>query len=101
MVLAGAMIIRSSKIRNRTTNDFPEGMHWECADCGHGFSTTRKEFSAWAAENDERLPCPECGENFTEVARLCPLPDCGAYHAEPNIVIDGNVCCPVCRKPIP
>ena len=101
VVVAGAMLTRSCKKHSRTTDDFPDGMHWQCVACQHGFSTPREEFAAWSAEHDERLPCPECGENTTAVAQRCPLPDCGAYHVARNVVIEGEVCCPVCRLPIP
>lgn len=100
VVTAGALLTRSSKQRSRAA-DFPDGMHWQCAACRHGFSMPREEFAAWAAEHDERLPCPECGKHTTAVAQRCPLPDCGAYHVAPNVVIEGKVCCPVCRLPIP
>ena len=101
VVALGAQIFRFTRQQTAST-DFPgDRMHFVCVDCLHGFDSTRKKFSAWADENDHPLPCPECGKQRTEVAQKCPLPDCGAYHSTPNVVIDGKVCCPVCQNPLP
>lgn len=100
LVCAGVIMSRSARHKEMST-DFPEGMHWLCSECQHGFSTSREEFASWAAKHDEKLPCPECGKNTAEVAQKCPLAECGMYHVEPNVVIDRKVCCPVCRNPLP
>jgi hypothetical protein len=100
LIAAGAQLIHFGRTQARSS-DFPDGMHWLCVECQHGFSIPRKEFAAWAAEHDERLPCPECGKPTTAVAQRCPLSDCGKYYSSPNLVLDGVVSCPVCREPLP
>ena len=99
-LIGAVQLINFSRTQGRPV-DFPDGMHWMCISCDHGFSIPREEFAAWAAENDERYPCPECGEQKTDVAQRCPHRKCGAYHVTPNAVIDGKVCCPVCKEPLP
>ena len=101
LLASTAGLVRHLNKRARTTTDFPDGLHWVCVSCNHGFSTSREEFAAWAEENDKRWPCSQCGEHTTAVAQRCPLSDCGAYYAENNVVLDGAVCCPVCRRPLP
>lgn len=82
--------------------DFPEGMHWLCQSCGYGFSTSRDEFAKWVEDHPGRTPeCPRCHKMTTVVARHCPLPDCGKYYTQVNVVLNGKVCCPICRQPLP
>ena len=82
--------------------DFPDGMHWLCESCQHGFSTSREAFADWAEEHpDQALECPQCHKQTTEIARHCSLPECGKYYTQVNLVVDGTVCCPICRQPVP
>ena len=101
ILIAAAFALKSTREQSGTA-DFPDGMHWLCPSCQYGFSTSREAFADWVDEHpDERLECPQCRRRITEVARHCPLPDCGKYYTQANLVLDGKVCCPICRQPLP
>ena len=101
ILVALVLLFKSTREQGRSV-DFPQGMHWLCSACQHGFSTSREAFAEWVDENpDLTLECPQCHKHTTVVARHCPLPDCGAYYTRPNQVVDGTVCCPICDQPLP
>lgn len=101
ILIAAAFLVKSTREQSHSA-DFPDGMHWLCQSCQHGFSTSREAFADWADEHpDQKLECPQCHKLATEVARHCPLPDCGKYYTRANLVVDGTVCCPICRQPLP
>ena len=101
ILMAVGFLLKSTREQSQSV-DFPDGMHWQCQNCQHGFSTSREAFADWAAEHpDQSLKCPQCHKQTTGVARHCPLPDCGKYYTRPNLVLDGTVSCPICRQPLP
>jgi hypothetical protein len=101
MVLAAVLFFRSAHKASESP-DFPDGMHWLCSNCKSGFTTSRDDFAEWLKVHPgQRIECPKCKGHETEVARRCPLPKCGRYYVERNAVIDGKVCCPVCKQPLP
>ncbi len=101
VVAAGALLFRSARKAGQSA-DFPDGMHWLCTSCGNGFTTSRDAFADWVKEHPEqRMECPKCKQRQTAVAKKCPLPGCGRYYVERNLVINGKVCCPVCKQPLP
>jgi hypothetical protein len=100
-LVAAVFLVKSTREQARSA-DFPEGMHWLCSSCQHGFSTSREAFAEWVDEHpDELLECPQCHKHTSKVARHCPLPDCGKYYTQANMVVDGTVCCPICKNPLP
>lgn len=101
LVAAGALLFKSVRKAGESP-DFPDGMHWLCLSCGQGFDTSRDTFAAWVKDHpDQPLECSKCKRPTTVVAKKCDLPGCGRYYTDRNLVIDGKVCCPVCRRPIP
>ena len=101
LLVAAALLVNFTR-KEKGSVDFTDGQHWLCTKCQNGFSTSREEYAAWLAKHPGQLPqCPKCGATATIVAKKCPLPDCGKYNAKPFLVIEGKVCCPACRKPIP
>ncbi|MCX6925507.1 MAG: hypothetical protein NT154_20205, partial [Verrucomicrobia bacterium] len=101
VVVAGALLFRSAR-KTSGSADFPDGMHWLCTSCNHGFTTSRDDFAEWLKLNPgQQIGCPKCKGHNTAVAKRCPLPKCGRYYVERNLVIDGKVSCPLCKKPLP
>ena len=101
VVVAGALLFRSARMTSQSP-DFPDGMHWLCLSCGQGFTTSRDEFAEWVRTHpDQRIECRKCKKLETAVAKRCPLPNCGRYYVERNLVIDERVCCPICKRPLP
>ena len=101
VVVAGALLFRSAH-KTSQSPDFPDGMHWLCVSCNHGFTTSRDDFAEWLKVHPgERIECPKCKSRETAVAKRCSLPNCGRYYVERNLVIDGVVSCPICKRPLP
>lgn len=101
LAIAGFLFFRSARSTSQSA-DFPNGMHWLCTNCNHGFTTSREAFADWVKDHpDQRLACPKCKSNTTVVAKKCPLPNCGRYYVQRNLVIDGKVSCPICKQPLP
>ncbi len=101
VVAAGALLFRSARKASESP-DFPDGMHWLCSSCNHGFTTSRDDFAESLKVNPgQQVECPKCKRHETAVAKRCPLPKCGRYYVERNLVIDGKVSCPLCKQPLP
>jgi hypothetical protein len=104
VVLLAAAVFLSFRSRNeqRQSSDFPDGAHWLCLKCGQGFSTSLKEVSQWSNSDPAGgYPCAKCKAVETVRAKKCPLPACGKFYVERNLVIDEKACCPLCRNPLP
>ena len=102
LIAASIFLFQRSTRQLRLSADFPEGTVWLCLACTNGFSKSLDEFNAWATEHPSTpLPCPKCKSPRTFRAQKCPLPDCGKYYTDRNLVIGEKVCCPVCKKPLP
>lgn len=102
-LLAGSVLLyRSFTTEQRQSQDFPDGAHWLCFKCNQGFTVSLAQVNQWA--NNEPVgghPCAKCKSTETTRAKRCPLPGCGKYYVERNLVIEEKVCCPVCKNPLP
>ncbi|MSU63182.1 MAG: hypothetical protein EXS31_12440 [Pedosphaera sp.] len=102
LIASSVWLYRHFSGDQRQSQDFPEGAHWLCLKCNQGFSLSLKEVNRWAnSEPAAGYPCPKCKAVETTRAKKCPLPGCGKFYVERNLVIDDKVCCPVCKKPLP
>jgi len=102
LLAGGGAAYRYFSTEQRQSRDFPEGAHWLCFKCNQGFSVSLEQVNHWAGSDPAGgFPCPKCKATETARAKKCPLPGCGKFYTERNLVIDEKVCCPVCKKPLP
>ena len=101
-IIAAVFFFRSSSEKQAQSEDFPGGTHWICMECKHEFNMAREEVADWNTANPEKtVPCPSCNKNRSISASKCPLPECGKLYTGSMVEINGEVCCPVCKKPVP
>ncbi len=103
LVIVGALFyFRSSTEKQNLSQDFPNGTYWICLECKHEFNMSRDDVAAWNTANPETtVPCPQCKANRSVSASKCPLDECGKLFTGSMVEIDGKVCCPVCKDPMP
>ena len=102
LIGVGVWFFKSGSDEVARAQDFPDGTHWICVACKHEFSMPREAVAEWnTAHPDTSVPCPECQENRSVRATKCPLPECGRHFAGSMVEIDGKVCCPICKQPLP
>ncbi|MBM3822322.1 MAG: hypothetical protein FJ404_05400 [Verrucomicrobia bacterium] len=102
-LLAGSVLALRNYVREqRQSEDFPEGAHWLCLQCREGFTVSLEQVNQWAGTDPAGgFACPKCKSGQTARAKKCPLPACGKFYLERNLVIDDKVCCPICKSPLP
>ena len=99
---AAFFLFKSSSDNQAQSQDFPDGTYWVCLECKHEFNMSREDVADWnAIYPDTTVPCPECEENRSKRASKCPLSECGKYYIGNMVEIDGKVCCPICKQPVP
>jgi len=102
VIAASVWLFKGSSEKQAASQDFPDGTHWICLECKHEFGMTREAVAEWnTAHPETTVPCPECEKNRSVRATKCPLPECGRLFTGNMVKIDGKVCCPVCKQPLP
>ena len=100
LIALGIFSYRRGMEKNAQSEDFPDGTFWICLECKHEFNMSREAVATWVAANpDKSVPCPNCGANKSVRAERSPV--CGKYYIGSMIEIDGVVCCPICKEPVP
>ena len=98
----GVFFFRSGSAKIEQSQDFPDGTHWICLGCKAEFAKSLDEVADWNSANPEKsIPCPKCSESRSVRASKCPLPECGRHFTGSMVEINGEVCCPICKKPVP
>jgi len=76
--LGGAVVIAGNYFANRespASGLVADEEHWQCQDCDHFFTMTKKETLAMLKSGQSAPTCPECGSDF--VLRVFKCPYCG------------------------
>ncbi|MBL7134551.1 MAG: hypothetical protein ISS78_10675 [Phycisphaerae bacterium] len=102
LVVAGVWAFTHSSDEHGDNNaDFPDGIHYLCAeaDCGHEFTITVKQRAEYnKAHYGESYPCPKCNRNEKNPIRAGRCKNCQRYFKVGRGA--AVTTCPHCKQPV-